>query len=207
MAYTSGFFDGDNLYGQTEFNRYFDNIYESGVSVDGTGAMTCKVTLGTNAVTVGTGFAIIKGFWFYNDAPVTLNLTNAPSVNSRYDLIVLRLNVLTGTIEPAVVKGTAASSPVEPSLTRTDAVYEIALARVKRTPSKTTIVDKRSNEDQCGVIRPKNVSSYQTMIESMQSQFDEFMQDKIVTQTWRTVYVQSNTPTGAVTGSIWIQEL
>ena len=29
-----GFFNGDTEYGQEEFNRYFDNIYESGIAVN-----------------------------------------------------------------------------------------------------------------------------------------------------------------------------
>ena len=33
----SGFYDGDTLYGQEEFNRYFNNLYESGVSLDDAG--------------------------------------------------------------------------------------------------------------------------------------------------------------------------
>ena len=32
-----GFYNGDALYGQEEFNMYFDNMYESGVSIDGAG--------------------------------------------------------------------------------------------------------------------------------------------------------------------------
>ena len=29
-----GFFNGDAEYGQEEFNRYFDNIYESGIAAN-----------------------------------------------------------------------------------------------------------------------------------------------------------------------------
>ena len=29
-----GFFDGGIEYGQAEFNRYFDNLYESGIAVN-----------------------------------------------------------------------------------------------------------------------------------------------------------------------------
>ncbi len=38
-----GFWDGGALYGQVEFNRYFDRIYESGVSVRADGSMEYEV--------------------------------------------------------------------------------------------------------------------------------------------------------------------
>lgn len=40
----SGFFDGGTEYGQEDFNRYFDNLFYSGVSIGDSGNMTMGVT-------------------------------------------------------------------------------------------------------------------------------------------------------------------
>lgn len=40
----SGFFDGGTEYGQEDFNRYFDNLFYSGVSIGDSGDMTMGVT-------------------------------------------------------------------------------------------------------------------------------------------------------------------
>ena len=62
-----GFFNGDQEYGQDEFNRYFDNIYESGVSIENNN-MTLGVTKTSTGVTVDKGFSIVRGFYLYNDS-------------------------------------------------------------------------------------------------------------------------------------------
>ena len=57
-----GFFNGGTEYGQEEFNRYFDNIYESGIAVNSDGSMQYPIAISSGKVTVGKGFAILKGF-------------------------------------------------------------------------------------------------------------------------------------------------
>ena len=58
-----GFFNGGTEYGQEEFNRYFDNIYESGIAVNSDGSMQYPIAISSGKVTVGKGFAILKGFY------------------------------------------------------------------------------------------------------------------------------------------------
>ena len=81
MAVSYGFFDGGTEYGQDEFNQYFDAFLRSGVKVEdevedeadaeaGDEAANRKcymglevTTDGKNNITVGTGTAILQGFW------------------------------------------------------------------------------------------------------------------------------------------------
>ena len=60
-----GFWDGGALYGQAEFNRYFDRIYESGVGVRSNGTMEYEVTKAsaTSLTIAGDSFAIVRGFY------------------------------------------------------------------------------------------------------------------------------------------------
>ena len=54
-----GFFNGDTEYGQDEFNRYFNNLYENGISIDDTGKMTLSAAISGSSLKVSAGFAII----------------------------------------------------------------------------------------------------------------------------------------------------
>lgn len=201
----SGFFNGDTEYGQEEFNRYFNNLYENGVSIDDSGGMTLGVSGGSREVTVAPGFAIVRGFYYYNDS--SLSMTVTPDANyNRIDRLVLRLNVLSGPIEAIVKKGTAGSTPAAPSLQRDNYVYEISLAQLTVAPNGVvTVDDERFDATVCGAIRPRNLTEYKDMVAKFQRQFEDWFNSQQA-KGWRNIFIQDTQPgTGeAVTGSIWI---
>lgn len=202
----SGFFDGDNLYGQDEFNRYFDNIYESGISINENGNMTLNCYVNNNNIIVESGFAIVKGFYLYNDSNKTIAITRDSSYK-RIDRIVLRLNKSTKKVSIELKKGTASSKPASPSLQRDNLVYELSLCQLNvPTSGNITIVDERFRSELCGAIRPKNITEYKDMIKTFTSQFDKWF-DSQQAKGWRNIFIQSEKPNNSVVGSIWIQEL
>lgn len=202
----SGFFDGDNLYGQDEFNRYFDNIYESGISINENGNMTLNCYVNNNNIIVESGFAIVKGFYLYNDSNKTIAITRDSSYK-RIDRIVLRLNKSTKKVSIELKQGTASSKPVSPSLQRDNLVYELSLCQLNvPTSGNITIVDERFRGELCGAIRPKNITEYKDMIKTFTSQFDKWF-DNQQAKGWRNIFIQSEKPNNSVVGSIWIQEL
>lgn len=69
-----GFFNGGTEYGQEEFNRYFDNIYESGIAVNSDQSLQYPLSISSGKVRVGIGFSIIRGFFHYNDSVKELTL-------------------------------------------------------------------------------------------------------------------------------------
>lgn len=199
-----GFFNGGTEYGQEEFNRYFDHIYHSGISADDSGNMRYKMDPGRMSVTVKEGFAIVKGFYHYNDSAKTLSVE--PSHNLPYLFrVVIRLNIAEGRVNFAILKGAPGSSPLAPALTRSDTVYELSLGTFKITPVGivSLVMDDRFNPELCGVIRPRNLQEYAETMKSLQKQWDEWFKSQ-QGQGQRNIYVQSSTPSGAVSGSIWI---
>lgn len=108
------------------------------VSQSGTPAMS---------VSVATGRAFIghtsKRRYYRNTAALTLTIEAADSSNPRDDLIVVEMREATATrsVSLAVVKGTAAGSPSDPSLTTTEATYQFAIARVRVGAGVSTIVN------------------------------------------------------------------
>ena len=202
----SGFFNGDQEYGQDEFSRYFNNIYESGVSVDDTGTMTLAVAKSASSVTVGAGFAIIKGFYLYNDSELGISI-NADTDYSRIDRVVIRLNLLTGPAEITIKEGIAGSMPAPPALQRDDNIYELSLARVMVSPSgDISVLDERFDTSVCGAIRPKNMTEYKDMVSEYERRWEEWFAAQ-QGKGWRDIYIQPTEPREAVAGSIWIQTL
>lgn len=200
----SGFFNGDQEYGQEEFNRYFDNIYESGVSVNSDNTMTLGVVATAIGVEVTSGFSIIKGFYLYNDSTKALNITRDVNYD-RIDRIVVRLNLSTSKVSIELKQGIAGSKPVAPNLQRDNLIYELSLAQVLTPRSGNFIVtDERYRQELCGAIRPKNLTEFNNMISVFTEQFDKWFNSQQA-KGWRNIFIQSNTPTGVVAGGIWIQ--
>ena len=207
MAESYGFFDGDNLYGQDEFNRYFDNIYESGISINKNGNMTlnCYVNNNNNII-VESGFAIVKGFYLYNDSNKTIAVTRDSNYN-RIDRMVVRLNLSTKKVTIEHKQGIAGSNPVAPTLQRDNLVYELSLCQLNvPTSGNITVVDERFRSELCGAIRPKNMTEYKDMVKQFQSQFDKWF-DSQQAKGWRNIYIQPGQPVDSVVGNIWIKEL
>lgn len=203
MAINTGFFDGPQAYGQLELARYFDNIYESGVSVDEANNLTFSVYKDAS-VKVGTGFAIIKGFYIYSDSPISLNITPDANYN-RVDRVVLRLNLANNTIIVTVIKGVPSSNPAPPSIVRDGTLYDLSLASILiERNGNTTISDERFYPNLCGTIRPKNLTEFNNMVKEFQNQFDDWFNAQ-QSKGWRNIYIQEQEPgAGAVVGSIWI---
>lgn len=201
-----GFFDGDQYYGQEELARYFENIYESGVSIDSNNNMTMKVYKEGSAIKVDKGFSMIKGFYLYNDNPKTINIT--PDSNyDRIDRIVIRLNLSTRTVSIEHKKGVAGSKPTALKLQRDKLIYELSLAQIYVYKNgNITITDERCRKDLCGAIRPKNLSEFNNMIENMTKEFDKWFNAQQA-KGWRSIYIDENDPVESVAGSIWLRIL
>lgn len=195
----SGFFNGDTEYGQEEFNRYFANIFESGVSINNDGTPQYDVEAVNGQIRVGVGFAIVRGFYAYNNADVLADV--AGTINTkRIDRVVLRLNLLSGPVELAIKEG---SEEAAPELQRDSDVYEISLAKaVVYQDGNIEIIDERLDTSVCGQIRPRNLVEYQAFLNESRERFEKWFADQ-QSEGWRNVYIQRDRPTGAAEGSIW----
>lgn len=90
-------------------------------------------------VKVPAGYANVQGFQYLNDAVKTLTIGAAGS-SPRVDSVVLNLDLTANSITAQVVQGTAAASPVAPTLTQTDTGnYQLEIAQVAVAASATVI--------------------------------------------------------------------
>ena len=106
-------------------------------------------------VNVSPGSAIIRGTTCIEKDARTLTIQAADSTYDRIDSVILRYdnNENVRAIDLYVLKGTAASAPVQPALTRNDAVFEIALANIYIPVNATTISDERITDTRGDISR------------------------------------------------------
>lgn len=98
------------------------------------------------SVEVETGEAFVNGFWTENDLIETLSINTADITNPRIDLVILEMQNPTPETDAdgvyiRVLTGTPAGSPVAPTLSVTDALYQIAIAQILVGTGVTTILD------------------------------------------------------------------
>ena len=103
--------------------------------------------------------ARFKGRSIIMEQPTTVVLTAADPVRSRIDRIVLRYDAAAKKTRLQVLDGTPDSaSPAAPAITRTELIYDLCLAEIKRPAGSTAITvadiyDTRADETVCGVMR------------------------------------------------------
>lgn len=164
MAEESGFFGSATdvrYYTQIAMHRfvmdYLRNGYVSGV---GSALAVVQHSTGDMSVDVGSGECWIQGCHHADGSAVNLDIEEAHATLGRIDRVVMR-NTITGTrkIEPVVITGTAASSPVAPDYTRNTEVYDLLIADITVGAGVTQILtanitDRRANTTYCGIAAP-----------------------------------------------------
>ena len=143
MALTSGFFNSknhDRLYDATQISTLFEGLINDGVYQGVGHIFKVSASNGMN-VTVDTGRAWFNNTWTRNDALIVLTVPTAEQVLKRIDAVVIEVNSLdtvrNNTIK--IVKGTPASNPSKPSLTKNDDVHQYPLAYITVDPNVTAI--------------------------------------------------------------------
>lgn len=172
---------GDREYFAADFAAYFADIISDGVSANGS---NLGVTWSSGmTISVGTGFAWIKGHLYQNTTAMSLSLSVGASL-PRIDRVVVRLDVANRQIRALVVNGTPASEPVAPALTRTSDVWDIGLATVRVPASAVAlessyITDTRSDNNVCGIVRsPIEKLDASEFFQNSQDAFDEWFLGK-----------------------------
>ena len=103
--------------------------------------------------------ARFKGRSIIMEQPTTVALTAADPVRSRIDRIVLRYDAAAKKTSLLVLEGVPDSAgPAAPAITRTELIYDLCLAEIKRPAGSTAVTaadiyDTRADETVCGVMR------------------------------------------------------
>ena len=103
--------------------------------------------------------ARFKGRSIIMEQPTPVVLTEADPVRSRIDRVVLRYDAAAKKTRLQVLEGVPNSAgPAAPAITRTELIYDLCLAEIKRPAGSTAVTaadiyDMRADETVCGVMR------------------------------------------------------
>lgn len=213
----SGFFnaqlvDGvyDRRYNASIFAKYFKQFIGNGVYANpGNGLQV----VGNNgmSVQISLGACFIEGYFGYIDTTPDILQIEQAEANNRIDRIVCRLNIDTRSIDVIVLKGISAVSPVAPSITRTDSIYDLVLADIlvqagATSISQSVITDQRTNSELCGfcvgVLQQLDLTSvtqqYQTMWENWFESIKDSLSEDAATDLYNKYENLENTLDGFV---------
>ena len=153
-----GFFnavDGDRLYNADDISSFYTGLMSDGVcTVPPTSLWVLHREGLTFAVLPGRAFVQSKYFINTNSFDVTLEA--ADQSLPRIDRIVLQLDYTERRFNIVAKKGTAAASPVPPTLTHNPATkWELSLARISVPAGATdfsaaNLIDERPDKSVCG---------------------------------------------------------
>ena len=153
---------------------------EEDFSVTAQGGLSVQVSAGQAWVRP----ARFKGRSIIMEQPETLTLTAADAVRSRIDRIVLRYDAAAKKTRLVVLDGTPDSAaPAAPDISRTELVYDLCLAEIKRPAGSTSvttadITDTRADETVCGVMRDGVTGiPAATLIQRLRAEIDKLVDE------------------------------
>lgn len=143
MSLTYGFFNslnGDRKYDAAQISSIFDGIIVDGVFASIGTAFVVKAAGGLS-LNVGVGRAWFNHTWTLNDSVMTLEADDAEVMLNRIDAVVLEVNAMESVRANSIkiLKGTPASTPSNPTLTKSGGVYQYPLCYIYRKLGTTEI--------------------------------------------------------------------
>lgn len=143
MSFTYGFYNSvnnDRMYNAEQVSSIFDGLVNDGIYMSIGGKMIVKINTGMT-IKVSSGRAWFDHTWTYNDSDLNITLDPSDPLLNRIDAIVLEIdhstNVRANTFK--IVKGTAATNPVRPTLTNNTNVKQHPLAYINVNAGVTEI--------------------------------------------------------------------
>lgn len=164
MAINSYFFNAvlngstyDRTYTANDFTSYLKELVSNGVFINESNNLQVVSSSGMSAI-VKPGSGWIDGHKLDNTADYIVNFDNSDVLLDRIDRVIFYTDSSERAMGIKVLKGTPATNPVAPTLTRNETRYEMALASVlikKQATSITTanITDTRHDKAVCGVVK------------------------------------------------------
>ncbi len=153
--------DGNPIYDRAEeasfFAEYFASFIGIGVYPNPSTGLQVVACEGMKLL-VQAGKCFIQGYFgLVEEGGEEVTLEASDANLPRIDRVIARLSIEAREIKLAVLKGTPASTPIAPDLTRNSNVYEIALADISISKNvsvipQASITDTRLNSALCGIV-------------------------------------------------------
>lgn len=188
MAIKYGFFDsvaGDRVYSARDLEKTFNLIISDGIIANESGlSESLKVKYYSDLqLRVVAGNGIFGGHWMEMNADEIITIPTPHTQYTRIDSVVVRVDEDSRTISLEYIQGTASSSPVAPSIQRSNTIKEYRLANISvaanaTSVSQSDITDTRPSAD-CGVVTNLlQNSDISATYSQWESQFNDFLTSK-----------------------------
>ena len=153
MAQKSGFFNSvnnDRIYDASDVAGFLKKFFTNGIFNN-----SLRVTANDNmTVNVATGSANINGYSYENTEPLVLDIEESDRQLNRIDSIICRLDLTNRQITVMTLQGQYATTPSQPSITRTGNIYDLRLANISVPAEVTRITSEMITDtrfgDECG---------------------------------------------------------
>lgn len=153
MAQKYGFFNSvnnDRVYDASDVAKFLSNFFTNGVFNNS----LCVTSNDNMTVSVAVGNANINGYCYENTENLVLEIDDSDNELSRIDSIICRLDLNNRQIMVQTLQGQYATVPSQPSIVRTNNIYDLRLANVLVSAGTTRITtdmitDTRFSDD-CG---------------------------------------------------------
>lgn len=159
MAWTSGFFNsvnGDRLYNADQMSRIFEGLITDGVYESVANKLAVQPNSGMT-IQIATGRGWFGKHWVNNDSEYKLTVAQSDVILNRYVAVVIKVDDTDAVRDavPYLKYSDFATTPVKPTMTRTETVKEYCLAYIYIKAGATAITasdieDTRANESLCG---------------------------------------------------------
>ena len=190
--WTSGFFNsvnGDRTYNADQMSAIFEGLITDGVYESVGNKMAVQPNNGMT-IQIATGRGWFAKHWVNNDSEYTITLEASDVLLNRYAAICIRVDDSDAvrSAVPYIKYSDYATTPVKPTMTRTENVKEYCLAYVYIKAGATVITasdieDTRANTELCGwvtgLIEQLNTTTLWSQWEALFTEWFNGLQDLI----------------------------
>ena len=185
MAWTSGFFNsvnGDRLYNADQMSHIFEGLITDGVYESVANKLAVQPNSGMT-IQIATGRGWFDKRWVNNDSEYTMTVENSDVILNRYVAVVIKVDSTDAVRDavPYLKYGEFATTPVKPTMERTETVKEYCLAYIYigagvNEITASVIEDTRADEALCGWVTGLITQiSTATLFAQYDAIFKEFM--------------------------------
>ena len=185
MAWTSGFFNsvnGDRLYNADQMSHVFEGLITDGVYESVANKLAVQPNSGMT-IQIATGRGWFDKRWVNNDSEYTMTVENSDVILNRYVAVVIKVDSTDAVRDavPYLKYGEFATTPVKPTMERTETVKEYCLAYIYigagvNEITASVIEDTRADEALCGWVTGLITQiSTATLFAQYDAIFKEFM--------------------------------
>lgn len=164
--------------------KLYKQLFSDGVMPNPSTNMQVSAGDGMNVI-VQPGFAMCNGCLKLEEAQRTLAVQASSTAYDRIDTVVLRLNDNDSEriCDLYVLEGTPATSPVRPTLTRTESIWELGLADLFIAKNSTIvsnqrITDTRYETERCGIVSSISQFDTDTLYQQIQADLAYFKEEE-----------------------------